>query len=435
LLPDPIKRVLHDRPVVRRLLGNSAWQIADKVVRMGGGVLVSVYVARYLGPDDFGLFSFSLALTALYTSIAAFGLPSVVVRDLVMRPQERATVLASALLLRLLGSAVAVLLTVATMLALRSGDARSALVVFVMALSTVPQAWDVIDYDYQSRMDAQPIVVARNASFIASAALRVGLVLAGASLVCFAWAMTFEAALSAVLIVRRARLDGIGITIAATTRDELRRLASTGWPLIIAGLSVSVYMRVDQIMLGQMLGDAGVGVFSAAVRISEAFYFFPMTVALSVAPALTATYGRSTEEYERRFLQITRLLLWIGLAVAAIFALFSRQIILVLYGPRYLDAAAVLAIHAWAGALVSLGVCSNLWLTNAGYFKFSMCQTLVGAGVNVALNLTLIPRFGIIGAALATCAGQVGSVMLTTAVVQKTRPLFRLQLAALVPRL
>jgi PST family polysaccharide transporter len=430
-----MRRVLHGRPGLQRLIGNSAWLVGDKVVRMGGGVLVSVYIARYLGPDDFGLFSFSLALTALFTSFAAFGLPSVVVRDLVMRPQDRPTLLASALLLRLLGGALAVVLTLGAMVALRPGDWRSALVVLVMSFSNLAQAWDVIDYDYQSRMEALPVVMARNVSFVVCAAVRVGLVLGGASLIWFAWALVLEAAIGAVLLVRRSRLDGRSITVGAATRAELRRLTSSGWPLIVAGTSVSVYMRVDQIMLGEMLGDADVGLFSAAVRISEAFYFFPMTVALSVAPALTATYTRSSEEYERRFLQITRLLLWLGLAVACVFAVFSRQIIQTLYGPRYLDAAAVLAIHAWAGALVSLGVCSNMWLTNAGYFKFSMYQTLAGAAVNVTMNLVLIPRLGIIGAALATCAGQLASVMLTNAVLPQTRRLFRLQLAALVPKL
>lgn len=434
-MPDSIRRLLQGRPALQKLLGNGAWQIGDKVVRMGGGVLVSVYVARYLGPDDFGLFSFSLALTALFTSFAAFGLPTIVVRDLVMRPGERPAILASALLLRLLGAAVAVILTVGAILVLRPGDSRSALVVLVMTLSNVVQAWDIIDYDYQARMEARPVVVIRNVSFAASAVVRVGLVLAQASLIWFAWAMTLEAAIGAVLLVWRFRLDGMSIAIGAATRAELRRLASTSWPLIVASLSVSVYMRVDQIMLGRMLGDAEVGLFSAAVRISEAFYFFPATVALSAAPALTATYTRSIEEYERRFRQLTGVLVWMALAVAAIFAIFSRQIILTLYGPRYLDSAAVLAIHAWATAFVSLGTCGNLWLTNAGYFKFSMYQTLAGAAVNVALNVILIPRLGIIGAALATCAGQFASVILTTAALRGTRPLLRLQFAALVPRL
>lgn len=421
--------------MLRKFIGNSAWQVGDKVARMGGGVLVSVYVARYLGPDDFGLFSFSLALTALFTSFAAFGLPTVVVRDLVIRPHDRPAILASALLLRLLGAAVAMILTVGAMLALRPGDWRSALVVLVMTFSNLAQAWDIIDYDYQSRMDARPIVVLRNVSFVACAVVRVLLVLAQASLIWFAWAMTLEAIIGAVLLVRRARLDGKAIVIMAATREELRRLASTSWPLIISDLSVSIYMRVDQIMLGKMLGDVGVGLFSAAVRISEAYYFFPNTVALSVAPALTATYTRSREEFERRFLQIMRLLLWLALAVAFVLAVFSKPIILTLYGPRYLDAAAVLSIHAWAGALVSLGACGNLWLTNAGFFKFSMYRTLAGAAVNVALNLILIPRLGIVGAALATVAGQIASVMLITAALRGARPLFRLQLAALVPKL
>jgi PST family polysaccharide transporter len=419
--------------LLQRLLGNSLWQILDKVFRMGTGVLVSAYVARYLGPGDFGLMNFAVALTALFSAVAAFGLPSIVVRDLVQRPAERASLLASALLVRLAGGGIAVALAVRIAALMRPGDLSSLEVVAVVALAALPQAWDVIDYDYQSRMQARPIVIVRSISFAASAALRVGLVLLGAPLLGFAWAIVLEAALNAVLMMRLIRLDGLHLRWIDASAREVRNLVKASWPLVIAGLSVSVYMRIDQVMLGAMLGDTGVGIFSAAVRISEALYFLPVAVAASVAPALTAAHSRSQIDYERRFLQVTRLLVWLAIAVALGLALLSGPIIGFLYGARYAGAAPVLAIHAWCGVLVSFGVCGTLWLTNAGHFRNQMFQTMAGAGMNVALNLLLIPRAGVVGAAIASCAAQVTSAVLWNLVQPATRRLFRLQLAALLP--
>ena len=259
------------------------------------------------------------------------------------------------------------------------------------------------------------------------------LVLARAPLEYFAGAITAEAALATVLLIRRWSADGLWVGVRAATARELRNLIATGWPLVIAGMSISVYMRIDQIMLGRMMGDTGVGLFSAAVRVSEALYFVPLAAAASVAPALTAARHRSMAEYERRMLSVMRLLVWLGFAVALIFATFSRPIIHTLYGAAYAPAATVLSIHAWIGVLVGLSLCGDQWLTNEGYVRYSMYRTLAGAAVNVLLNLSLIPRLGIIGAALASCAGQLVSVIVTTAILPKSRRLFWLQLAALVP--
>jgi polysaccharide transporter, PST family len=419
--------------MLARVLRNSAWQVGDKVSRMGAGVFVSIYVARYLGPTGYGLLSFSVALVALFSAVASCGLQQVVVRDLITHPGDRAVILGSAQALRLAGGAVAMVLAVATTALLRPGDGQSLLLVLMVACCALPTAWDVIDYDYQSRIDTRPIVIARNTSFAVLAALRVLLVLLRAPLVCFGAALVGETALSALLMARRWRADGLRVPLAAASWPRMRSLLLISWPLMIAGFSVSVYMRVDQVMLAKMLGNAGVGLFSAAIRVSEGFYFVPIAVCASVAPVLTATRARSPAEYAQRFLKVTRLLVWLAIAVAAGFTVFSHYIILMLYGPKYVAAAGVLSVHAWAGVLVSLGLCSNLWLTNEGYLRYQMYQTLAGAAVNIVLNLVLIPRLGIVGAAFASCAAQFASVMLIMVILPNTRRLFRLQLAAFLP--
>jgi PST family polysaccharide transporter len=433
LLPERIQRLIAGRPLLARLLGNSAWQIGDSVFRMGTGVVVSAYVARYLGPPGFGLINLGVALFTLFTAVAQFGMNTIVVRDLVARPGERQTILGSALLLRLAAGSASMLFALGATILLRPGDGRTALVVVIIAASALPRAWDVVDYDYQSRIHSRPVVLARNLSFLALAAARVFLVLGRAPLEWFAAAITVEPALAAIFLIRRWSADGLFVGLRSATARELRNLIATGWPLVVAGVSITVYMRIDQIMLGRMMGDREVGLFSAAVRVSEALYFLPLAAAASVAPALTAARRRSVAEYERQMLSVMRVLVWLGFAVALIFATFSRLIIHALYGSAYAAAAPVLSIHAWIGVLVGLSLCGDQWLTNEGYLKYTMYRTVAGAVANVVLNLILIPRLGIVGAALASCAGQLVAVVLVCAILPKSRRLFTLQLSALVP--
>jgi len=426
--------MLTNRPLFRRLVGNSLWQIGDKAFRTAGGVLIGIYIARYLGPADFGLLSFATAIAALFGAVAALGLPSIVVRDLVSRPQDRAAVLASALLLRLAGGAIATVLAYCAAVLLREGDARTWAIVAIVAISNLPQAWDIVDYDYQARMHAKPIALSRDIGFLATSLLRIGLVFSRAPLVWFAWAITIESTLSALLMAMLWRVDNLSVPLSRVTRREIKKLFLASWPLLIAGLSVSIYMRLDQIMIGRMLGNAAVGMFSAAVRISEALYFIPIAVTASLAPALTAMHQKSAPVYAAQTARFTRFLVYMALAIAVVFSAFSTRLVAALYGLPYAGAAPVLAIHTWAGVFVSLGVSGSLWLTNAGYLKYAMYQTLAGAAVNAGLNILLIPKFGIIGAAFATCIGQFVSVVAMIAAWRKTRPLFWLQLSSLWPR-
>ena len=433
LTPEAAARFIRGRPMLQRLLGNGVWRVGDNVLRMGLGVLVNAYTARYLHPSGFGLISFGAAMATLVTAIAQFGMQTVVCRELIRRPQERSVILGSALVLRLVTGAVSIVLAMGATALLRPGDHRAVLIVLIVSAVALPRAWDVVDYDYQSRIQAGSVVIARNAGFIVFAILRVVLVLAHAPLEAFAFAIAGEQVLATLLLIGVWRRDGLTVGVLSARRAELRYLVVTTWPLVIAGLSMVIYMRIDQLMLASMMGDAGVGLFSAAIKISEALYFIPAAAAATVAPAMTAAHRRGRAEYERQLLRVMRFLVRLALVVAAVVAIFSRPIILALYGPAYAPAIPVLAIHAWIYVLMTLNSVGNQWLLDEGHFHSNMYQTIGGAAVNIGLNLVLIPSYGIVGAAIASFAGQFASVMLMMAIMPKTRPLFRLQLASFAP--
>jgi len=180
-------------------------------------------------------------------------------------------------------------------------------------------------------------------------------------------------------------------------------------------------------MLGQMLGDRAVGIFSAAVRISQSWYFVPMAAVAAAAPALTAAHQRSERDYRRQLLTVVRSLYWMGVAAAVVLSASSREIIKYLYGASYQEAGTVLAIHAWAGIFATLGLASGAWFLNADLLRLRMVNTAIGAVVNCALNLYAIPRYGVVGAAVSTLVSYAVAGFLLNALDPRSRPLFDMQ--------
>ncbi|HVZ34588.1 MAG TPA: oligosaccharide flippase family protein, partial [Polyangiaceae bacterium] len=243
-----------------------------------------------------------------------------------------------------------------------------------------------------------------------------------------------EAALSGLLLWLLSRRQPGSFRISAARSREMGRLLRSSWPLAISALSVILYMRIDQVMLGKMLGDHAVGVFSAAVRISEFWYFVPIAIAAAVAPPLTAAHQSNEVEYRRKLLTFVRGLTWIGIVAAVVLSLMSRRVIHVLYGSGYEQASSVLAVHAWAGVFACLGLASGPWFVNAGLFSLRMTYTLLGAIANCVINLYAIPRYGPIGAAAATLVSYCLAGFVLNAFSARSRPVFMLQMRALTFR-
>ncbi len=207
------------------------------------------------------------------------------------------------------------------------------------------------------------------------------------------------------------------------------------WPLIISGLAVMIYMRIDQAMMGSMLpgetGTRAVGVYSVAVRLSEMWYIVPTAIASSAFPAVVQARGNDSTLYRARMQRLFNLMALISYAVAVPVTFLAKPVIS-LYGAGYEDAAPMLAILMWTGLWVSLGVVRSLAIQAEGLLVQSMLATLLGAAVNVGLNLLLIPRFAGLGAAVATLVSYGVSAYGSSFLLAALRPLGLLQTRALL---
>jgi PST family polysaccharide transporter len=427
LLPAIMRRRLEGQYNLQGIIRNIGWLFVDKILRMGVGFFVGVWVIRYLGPERYGELNFALAFVALFSVLATLGLDGIVVRDIVHDPSCRDETLASAFVLKLIGGAVTLLLAVAIITVIRREESIYWWLVGIAATATIFQALDVIDYWYQAEVRSIFTVYARNAAFLIVAFMKIILIIINAPLVAFAWAGLSEIALASLGLLLICRLQGQSLKPHMATISHAKRLLRQSWPLVVSSVFVVILMRTDQVMLGQMRGDKDVGIFSAALALSEIWYFVPMAITSSVFPAMVNAWKTDEKIFYRRLRQLYLLMVWLSLAVAIPLTLFSGRIVAVLYGSEYQATATVLSIHCWAGIFLFLGVVSNMWYLLENLNHYTLYRCIVGATVNVGLNLVLIPEYGARGAAVSTLIAQFAASYLFDLTNKRTRILFSLK--------
>jgi O-antigen/teichoic acid export membrane protein len=359
-------------------------------------------------------------------------LDGVLVRELIEIPDQKEPLLATSLALKLAGTAFVVIFVYLALMATSEQDPIRPLVL-IIAFATFFQSLSVIDCHFQSQVLAKYSTLAQVFSMGPSSGVRLALIALGASLLWFGWAVMLEyvllaSAFLALYLTQRPNLDRWHFQ-----RNLALRLLRNAWPLMLSNLSIMVYMRIDQIMIKEMLSAESLGTYAAAVRLSEAFYFIPMAVCASLFPIIVNANRQGTEFYLNKLQLLYDLMVCLALFIALPATLFSKAIVSLTLGDQYFAAAGVFQIHVWASVFVFLGVASGKSLLVENLQMYSLYGTLVGAIANVLLNFILIPRIGIQGAALATVASQFSSAYLTLAFFPQTRKTFWLATNSLNP--
>ena len=428
LIPAFIRRRIEHRPNLLKIVDNIGWLFFDKILRMGVGLLIGVWIARYLGPEQFGLLNFTAALIGLFGALAAMGLQGIVVRDIVQNPACREDTLGSAALLQLLGGAAAYTLLLATVFYLRPQDVLSQLVAAILGAVVLLKAFEVAGYWFESQVQSKYTVWVQNAAFLIFAGIKAVLILTGASLISFVWAMLAEAFVVALAMTLALNRFGPPLSSLRISYRRCCALLKAGWPLMLSSIAVMIYMKIDQIMIGQMLGNDAVGIYSAAARFSEIWYFIATAVAASVLPAILEAKKNNEAQYRQRLQALFDLMTWIAIIVALPVTFFATPLVTMLFGADYSEAGGVLAIHVWATVFVFLGVAGGNWFLAENQQLISLQRTALGAAVNVLLNIVLIPMLGVVGAAWATLISYAVAAMLSDAMQHATRDMFMMKL-------
>lgn len=398
-------RQFYERPGVRMATGNLGWLVIEKLARLVFSVLVGFWMARYLGPADFGQLNYALALVAVGMAVAECGVEAIVKRELIRAPEQGQALLRAAWVLRL-GVGAGSYALWGIWMWLSPADGRERVLLAVVGLLLFQPALAVADIWLQATLRARTAVLAQVAMLGVGAAVRVILIRAGAPVWTFGAVAAGELLSGALLLSALARRAGLRFAAVEFSPVQVRALFRESWPFLFSSLAVIFYMRIDVVMLRWMQGDAAAGIYAAAVKLSEIWYFLPVALGSSVLPALLRARAAGREPYGRRLQQYFDLSAALAYGLSVPVALLAPWLVRLVYGASFAAAAPVLVVHVWVAVFAFVGVARAHFLMNEGLGRLHLTATAGGALLNVGLNGLLIPRFGPVGAALATLAAQ-----------------------------
>ncbi|QEM03451.1 flippase [Mucilaginibacter rubeus] len=401
---------------------NIGWLFFDKFCRLGIGLFVGVWVAKYLGPDNFGKWNYSIAIVAILSALSTLGLDQVLVKSLIEHENDEDYLMGTAFFLRFFGAILAVIFA-CIYIYFQSGTALL-LITFITALNLVFQCFDVIDLKLQSVLKSKVSVIIKNSAFIAASVLKLLVIHNKGGLLLFVIISLIEIMLGALGLA-----FNYGLPRVMKWRFNMiyaKKLLLECWPLLLSGIIILLYMRIDQVMIGSMLSTTDVGLYSVSVKFSELWYFIPTVFANSFFPKLIKL-KIDVVQYKRLCSKLLKLLFLISFFISAALSLCAGKLISTLYGASYIASAFALQISIWTSIFVFWGVGAANMLLIEDLNKHNLYKSIQGLVLNVILNLLLIPRLGINGAAIATLISQFYASYLYYLFPKSTRHIFVLQ--------
>jgi O-antigen/teichoic acid export membrane protein len=411
----------------QKIIFNSFWVISDRILRLLGGLIVGIWVSRYLGPYNFGEINFALSIIAVCTPFINMGMNNVVLTDLIKTEGDGEIVYTSLLLKLISGSLIFLGIYIFSFTMHDEGVAR--IILIVVAIQCIFQGSDIFDLYNQSRTESRNSVMAKSSAYIVLNLMKVlGLVM-GYSIIFFAALTAMESILSAIILAFfYFKISKQSISTWVFNKPFALKLLLRSWPLIIADVFVTFYMRLDQLMLKFQAGFLEVGRYSAVVKISEMHYFLSGTICISVYPTILRLRNKSEDAFLHGFQRLFNILTTISVTIAIIVTFSAGWLTHMLYGHKFQGLGPILAVHIWTGVFVFLGVGASNWFYANNLQKYLLVFTAIGLGINATLNLILIPRYLSLGSAIATLIAQMFAAVFCNCLFKKTRPIFWLQM-------
>ena len=392
---------LKQHPSIRKYFSNTSWLLGERILRMGVSLFVGIYIVRYLGPEKYGLLSYTMSFVWIFSALLDLGHREIIVRELVLYPEQRNVILGSAILLRLSG-AVFLVSGVAIGLQLVDNDEQTSLMIVIIALGMAFQSWELIDYYFQSQVQSKYTAWAQTVQLIVASLIKIYLIIWQAPLIYFAAIFSLEYVITAALFLLMYKWQVGSFPIRNCNLKYAKQMLKNSFPLLLTGTAILIYMKIDQVMLKELVGTETVGTYAAAVKLCEVWYHIPVLIAVSLYPAIIGVKDKDPALYHAQLQKLYTLLVWVALVLAIPITFLADWIIYILYGNEYIESVIILKIYVWAGIFVSMSLANNKWMVIENFQNYILLTTLLGMSSNIIFNVILIPIYGAPGAAVAT---------------------------------
>ena len=413
---------------ITSLINNASWLISGKLINLVLSFITAIVVIRYLGPEQYGSLSYALAFIAFFNSFVIMGLDNIVVKELSMGINEEENVLSTALLIQIISSIFTFIIAIVAIF-IFSENFYMRLYVTILAIPFLFRIFALPAYWFQSKLKSKYFALIQNMNKMIFTVISITFVLLKFDLILFIILNSIIMILNSIGVFLISLKHDFKLSILKIRKNLLIKYLRLGFFLVIAGFGSLIFLRIDQIMIGEFLGEYQLGIYSSAVKLAELWYFIPISIAASVLPFLSKE--KNEQKYMQSLYKYMKLLVAIGYLVAIVITIFSKHIIGLLYGEEYIDASLVLSIYMWSGIFIGLALARNTYLITTDRVKLDMNFNIIGAVFNIGLNIWLIPMLGLNGAAIATLISYCIYGFLSTFIFKSVRHIAFMQIKSL----
>ncbi len=388
------------QPGFKRYFKNTSWMFLGQFFSLAVSFFVGAYIARYLGPENFGAMSYALSFVALFGFLAGFGVENILNRELIKFPEKRDELLSAGFWLKLSGGLLAIIIINLVSWTFNQ-NYLIRLLIFIFSLTLVGQSFTVINIFFQSQVLAKKAVIIQLVVTLLSAILKLVLIGLNLGVIWLTAVYIFDSLTLALGLLFIYYKNYKTFFYRQLNKRVASLLLRDSWPIMLTAIAVTTYSKIDQIFIKQLLDTTAVGLYSVSARLTEACSFVPSIICASLFPSIVNARDNQAN-YLARLKKLFLLILLIAIFTALVLFVLAEPIIRLLFGAAYLLSVATFKIYLWSIIPSFLMIVANYYLIAENLTRLYLFITVLGAGLNIILNILLIPHYGILGSALAT---------------------------------
>lgn len=384
---------------------NMSWIFIGNMLHAILSFSVNILVARCLSTNDNGIINYALSWISFYNAIASLGINNVINKFTNDNISESNKVLNTAIIFRILSGFLGIIFVYITVLCLNPEENTVLMVALIQSLSIMFAAGDTLVFWFRYKKEANIVAKLRILAFLFSAVIRIIAIMFLENIYIYTLGVVLETLIFSLLLIYEYRKRYTKKIVASL--GTMKMILKSSYPFIFSAVLATLYAQTDKIMLKSMLDNNAVAYYSISVTLAGLMSIIVSAIIEGFRPEiLLQKNNKNMVEYHLRLRQAYCITFWICILYGIFITFFSKQVIYILYGEKYLPAQPALALIVWYTSFSYFGTINNIYMVAENQEKWVQLTTLVGAVVNIILNYLFIPILGIQGAALASLATQ-----------------------------
>ena len=403
---------------------NLSWLLLDKLFRASLNIIITILIARTLGPEKFGILSYLLVLIFLFTTISTLGMNPVLTNKIIkIKNFDTKSIVVTCYLFRFF---VSILTFITFVIFILFSDNQRIFFDygFIVGFVIIFKSSEILFSYFEAKLQSKYIVISQFIGLIFLSILVLLVFIFQLDEIYIYTAYVVEAFSIFFLInIFFFKIIKNKFSILLNNFKIILKIIKDSFPVLIFSISIILYMRIDQIMINKILGQYDLGLYSVSVRVIEIFHFFPKIIMISYLPILL-----NSKKYIVKLIKINSYIFKLSCILIFVIIIFSEYFTHLLFGFDYLPSITTTNILSFSLVFVFFGVVNEHWYITNKFQKYYAAYVFFGSLLNILLNFYFIPLYGIVGAAYTTIATYIFIILLLDMVNKETQTILKIKL-------